>query len=483
VERLKQLLAQLKEVDTKLDAILDAAGDNDLSAEQKAEHDKLLADREKIKKAVADQQARLAREDERVKAEREAEAAEARRSAIVVPGTNRKTTADEPNPADVPGERQKPKLFTPRMQGALKNFKGTKNGKSAEERAYRFGMWARSVLSKQLGQKRPGYKSAYAEEWVAKNMDAATSKDGSGHGYLIPEEFSSDIIDLREQYGVVRRLFDNYPMMSDTLTVPKRIGGVTAYFVAEDQPGTESKMTWGQVRLTARKLMVLSAITNEVNDDAIINWGDRIAGEIAYAFALKEDQCGFLGDGTSTYGGIVGMVTKLQDVDGAGTDSAGLTTGSGATWSALVLGDFYSMMAKLPAYAMSRDPRWVVSTAFFWGKMTPLLTALGGTTPAEAGPGPGRPMFLGFPVEYSQVLPAASASGSVVALFGDFKLAAAFGDRSTDDVEFSDEATVGGRSMWERDELGVRGKERFDINVHDVGDATTAGPVVGLQTA
>jgi hypothetical protein len=30
------------------------------------------------------------------------------------------------------------------------------------------------------------------------------------------------------------------------------------------------------------------------------------------------------------------------------------------------------------------------------------------------------------------------------------------------------------------DQVGALGTQRFDINVHDVGDATNAGPVAGL---
>ncbi len=68
------------------------------------------------------------------------------------------------------------------------------------------------------------------------------------------------------------------------------------------------------MRLTAKKLMVLTKYSNELNEDAVLNIGDDLAGEIAYAFALKEDQCGFLGDGTSTYGGITGVTTALLNV-------------------------------------------------------------------------------------------------------------------------------------------------------------------------
>jgi hypothetical protein len=56
----------------------------------------------------------------------------------------------------------------------------------------------------------------------------------------------------------------------------------------------------------------------------VINMGDDLAGEIAYAFALKEDQCGFIGDGTSTYGGMQGVCTKIKGLSGTIANIAGL---------------------------------------------------------------------------------------------------------------------------------------------------------------
>jgi HK97 family phage major capsid protein len=91
-------------------------------------------------------------------------------------------------------------------------------------------------------------------------------------------------------------------------------------------------------------------------------------------------------------------------------------------------------------------------------------------------------MFLGFPVEFSQVMPTATAATTVFALLGDFSLAASFGDRQQNIISFSEHASVGGQSVFERNEVAVRAVERFDINVHDVGDGTTPGPVVAVAT-
>jgi hypothetical protein len=52
-----------------------------------------------------------------------------------------------------------------------------------------------------------------------------------------------------------------------------------------------------------------------------------------------------------------------------------------------------------------------------------------------------------------------------------------FGDRRGIGVSLSE------HDAFQVDELALRAVERFDINVHGVGDASEAGPIVGLRTA
>ena len=99
-------------------------------------------------------------------------------------------------------------------------------------------------------------------------------------------------------------------------------------------------------------------------------------------------------------------------------------------------------------------------------------------------------MFLGYPVVIAQVMPKSPAVNQVVALLGDLSLAASFGDRRATTLQFSDVAD----NAFIQDEIVIRGTERMDVNVHDVGESAagiprdavmglTAGPVVGLITA
>ena len=207
--------------------------------------------------------------------------------------------------------------------------------------AYRFGRWAAACM---------GHKKSV--DWCANNgiqTKAHLETVNSTGGFLVPDEFSNTLISLREEYGVFRRNASVEPMASDTKRIPKRTATLSASFVGEATAGSETTQTFAQVNLVAKKLMVLTSISNELAEDAMINIGDSVAGEIAYAFALKEDQCGFLGDGTSTYGGIVGAIEAINNVS---SNASIETCRSGDTTAAtVVLGDIHDLMGKLPMYA------------------------------------------------------------------------------------------------------------------------------------
>lgn len=361
-----------------------------------------------------------------------------------------------------------------------RHFKGATTQEAATK-AYRMGMWFRAAL----------FNDKKAVEFCEKNGIAlvrATQQEGVNEtgGFLVPPEFGNDMIDLREEYGVVRRLFKVVPMASDTRSDPRRTGGLTAYFVGESDAGTQSNKSWDRVTLTARKLMCLARISSELNEDSIVSLGDDLAGEMAYAFANKEDDCGINGDGTSTYGSITGLRQAFKNLSGTIANIAGLRvatgTGYATSYGSIVLADFHNVKSRLPQYALRRGPRWVMHQSFWSDVVERLVLAAGGVTAMEIAAGM-PPRLLGYPVEISQVMPSVSAVSQVVAFFGVYDLAASFGDRRSTTIALSE------HSRFANDEIEIRGTERFDINVHDVGNASATpalrvpGPVVGLITA
>jgi HK97 family phage major capsid protein len=361
---------------------------------------------------------------------------------------------------------------------SLKNFTGT----GAEERAYRFGMFCLSVHGR-----RQAIEFCQSQGIpLVDDVHAKTQRENinTSSGFLVPDEFQNDLIDLREKYGAFRQNAKIVPMASDTRSDPRRVNGVTAYFVGESTAASLSDKSWDRVRLTAKKLMVLTKYSNELNEDAVLNIGDDLAGEIAYAFALKEDQCGFLGDGTSGYGGIVGVTNALLNVNPTIANVAGLIvasgSGYGSGYSSIALSDFNRCVAALPEYAdVPGQTAWFCSK-FFWGSvMQRLATAAGGNRVAEIENGALEKSFLGYPVVIAQVMPKASATDQVACLFGNLRLAASMGDRRITTIQMSEHAL----NAFEQDEVAIRGTERFDIVVHDVGDAAgNTGPIVGLIT-
>jgi HK97 family phage major capsid protein/HK97 family phage prohead protease len=356
--------------------------------------------------------------------------------------------------------------------GQLRSFKG----ENAEERAYRFGQF---LLASVLGNTK-------AREFCSQNGIALVRAMGESvnetGGYLVPDEFGNDLIDLREQFGVFRRNAKIVPMASDTRSDPRRTGGLTAYFVAEAGAITASDMGWDRVELVAKKLAVLARYSSEVNEDSSIAFGDALAGEIAYAFAEKEDRCGFLGDGTDTYGGIRGACNKLLNLSATRADIAGLVVGTGNLFAELVLGDFEAVVAKLPQYADTDAAAWYVHRSFYWNVMVKAMLASGGVTAAEIEDAR-KQRFMGYRVEFSQVMPNTDANDQIVALFGDLAKAASMGTRRDTQIALSE------HSRFANDQIEIRGTERFDINVHDVGNQSStassrvAGPIVGLASA
>lgn len=365
------------------------------------------------------------------------------------------------------------------------NFKDG-NGFTAVEKAYGFGQWVGATVG----------RSPQSQQWCREHGIPLVQMTGERErnfvhvenvnttgGFLVPPIWENELIDLRESYGVVRKLFKNRPMTSDTLNIPRRTGGLTAYWVSDAQAITESTKGWDLVGLSAKKIGVLAKYSSELAEDAIINIADDLAGEIAYAFAKLEDDSGLIGDGTSTYGGITGVTQALLGLSATRANIAGLVVGTGNLWSELTLADFNYCKARLPKYAaQSKNCVWVCSQQFWSAVMERLALAAGGITDAMIAAG-FQPRFLGYPVVLSQSMPILEANDHVACLLGDFSLGAAFGDRRMTTIALSEHVD------FASDQLNIRGTERFDIVVHDVGNQSAtaasrvAGPIVGLLTA
>jgi len=447
--RLKKLQDRSAAILGELKAIRDKADQEERSAlndEESREFDAL----EKEAKDVDVEVAREKRLQEREKQLR------------AVPDRNADTQEQKEERDGKQGKKDEIRI-EPVRYGRLKNF----TGKDAEERAYRSGMWFRAVL----------WGSDKAQRWCQENgiETRAMGEDGANKGgALVPPELSQTIIDLREQYGVFRRNARRIPMRGDTISIARRQSGVTAYFVGENSAVTDSDAALSMVEITARKLASMTYMSWELAEDAIIDVADMLAGEIAWAFAKKEDECGFMGTGTSTYGGIHGVMPRIDDGNHTASIATALT--GNIAFSSLDLADFHRVVGKLPLYARNRA-KWYISAAGFADSMERLMYAGGGNTTSNIGGGAGL-SFLGYPVELVQVMNSTLTDQTSTALlfFGDLMMSSTLGDKRGFEVAVSRDF------KFSEQQMTIMGWERFGIANHDLGDTSTPGPVIALKT-
>lgn len=440
MKSLKELNEERTRLLDRAQAILDVvkADDREMTAEETAEYDGIMG--------TDDRPGAIAKVDDSIKREERMQAAIAKR------------VVDR-------AKEQRPDA--PKNDIRVKQRHGKVLGFDSPESAFNAGCWFAATF---LGHERA---SQFCNDKGIAVQNALSSTGGnSTGGFLVPEEMENAIVRLVETYGVFRQNCRVVPMSGDTLNIPRRTAGVTSYYVGEVPSSiTESSPTFGMAQLIARVLAVRSLVSRDLADDAMIDLASFIANEVALSFAEAEDNAGFNGDGTSTYGGIVGVKNALA----AGSEYEALA--GNTAFSTLDLVDFESMMGKLPNYALAGS-KWYISQAGYFASMSRLQTASGGNTVADIGMGPVL-QFLGYPVVLVQKMNAtltAQTSTEGLCYFGRLDLAATMGSRRGIETQILRELYAGTR------QIGIITTQRFDINVHERGDASNAGPLVGLKT-
>ena len=327
--------------------------------------------------------------------------------------------------------------------------------------------------------------SKMAQNWCDENH--IDWRSASGHseginedgGFLVPEEWETAIIVLREKFGIFRQYARIVPMGSDTKWVPRRTGGLTVNFIGEGGTITDSKAAHDRVNLIARKAAALAYDTTELDEDSMVSRGDLLLGEFAYAFSKKEDEVGFIGTGIDTDGKIVGVAKELLDEWSAAPSAGeGLILAAGNAYSEITMANFHAVQGNLPVFAET-NARWFCHKIFWSTVMMKLALASGGVPAAEIMMG-GQRRFLGDEVVISQVMPSVEANSQIPVFYGSLDMSTMFGDRRgvtiAESLHFK----------FDTDEIAYRATERFDIKTHSVtqpDDTTKAGPIVGLIMA
>jgi len=301
-------------------------------------------------------------------------------------------------------------------------------------------------------------------------------KDITGDDALIPHEHSNRVHRLVEDYGVFARFAYRMPMSSDTLSFTRRTKGFRARKLKVRSVANKQDMGANQVNLTADKFAILTSYPLELEEDSLIAVAEMIIQEMGLGFAIALDEDAYVGDGTSDYDNEIGLVQKLTDINGI-DDGGGLVRATGTKsghWEKFTKNNFLKGTGQA-RFVRPGQGRYYGSSEFFWSVMAPIITDAGGRTVMESQNGITL-NFFGTPYEVVNAMPRVGAAGQVACLYGDIYQAATLGSRRSMTVRRSPEV------YFTSEEIAVMATERYALNIHDLGDADTAGPVIGFVT-
>lgn len=279
---------------------------------------------------------------------------------------------------------------------------------------------ARAKLLKEKGQSAIA-KTGYANE--------TTAADGA---VLIPDaEFVTTVFDNLPSYGVAFQFADVRQTDRTSVRVISLDSGLTFYATAEAGVKTGAKLAFAKNEVSLQKYAVIVPATDELTDDAAIDYWNVVTRELSRAYAKKADELVFT---DATYG-----ITNLSGV---------ITQSLGANAAALDWDDLLNLEAKLEDDIDTSNYRWFMRKETWYR-----LVQLKGTTNDHYIAGslnrnwtaninqPTTPW--GTPVVFTRVLPTINSvsANDAVAVFGDLRYSLLYNKRGMA-LKMLSEATV-----------------------------------------
>jgi HK97 family phage major capsid protein len=295
-----------------------------------------------------------------------------------------------------------------------------------------------------------------------KSLSTGTDADG---GYLVPENFSNEIIRIAPTYGVVRRDARNYGVSdAGNSTKLPTIGSVSVSRVSEKGAIPAVQPTTGQISIDIKKLAGITPMANELLQDAGPDTVDILTMLYAEAFAKAEDTWGFAGlaAGEGIFQNADVPVLTLDATNTSYTD--------------VTLDDMLAALDLLDDDAAG-NAKWYMTFSMF-NHFRGLKDADGRYLLQH--PTDGRPATIwNLPIQLVRVMPRTtdgSQAGKKFLAVGDLSYML-FADKKEYSFNISQQATikdVDGTTpinLWEQDMSAVRVIERIDIQLAEAAKA------------
>jgi len=200
----------------------------------------------------------------------------------------------------------------------------------AEEKGLKFGRFLRASMKAKQSNGIHSVASVL-KDWKDEQMladyeshaKALSASDATAGGFLVPPQYSQDIIEFLRAKSVVRQLGPiMIPMATGTFRIPKVTVGATASYIGENQAAPKTQQTFGNVTLTFKKLAALVPLSNDLLRYSSPGADAIVRDDVVRAMADAENRAFLRSDGTGgAPRGFLNWCLAAQLINGNATAS------------------------------------------------------------------------------------------------------------------------------------------------------------------
>ena len=275
-----------------------------------------------------------------------------------------------------------------------------------------FGQFLRSIVNK-AGNFPDGRELVARRNKLQEIQNSFGTNAPSDGGFLVPEEFRSDILTLALESSIVRPRATVIPMSTQRTLIPTNdstsnattvYGGWQYYWVDEGTAPTETNAKFSQVVLDAKKLMAYSSAPNELVRDGV-GFTAWLRQTFPRGLAFEEDYRFMQGTGAGEPLGFVSCAASVA-----------VTAQSGQGANTIVVENLANMFARMLPSSLDRAV-WIASIDTFPQLATMALSVGTGGAPVwlTGGSVAGAPpmTIYGRPVIFTEKTPALGTTGDI----------------------------------------------------------------------
>ena len=165
------------------------------------------------------------------------------------------------------------------------------------------------LAGKAAKEKAAAYNRAFWEHMHTGMPENALREgsDGAG-GYLVPDEYEKKLVEGLKEHNILRSLAHTISTTQD-LRIPVVLSNTTAEWVYEGAAHTDSDISFGQIVISAFKVVASVLVSDEMLEDSGIDLEKFILKEISSTIGEAEEEAFFRGNGQGKPTGLVSQAS------------------------------------------------------------------------------------------------------------------------------------------------------------------------------